>query len=198
MKKQFSYLFVVTATVLLVQETSQLLAGPGSETEVQADPKTIIVTCTGANAVCSPVMNAVGEVVEINPTRIKFNLLGKITETEPVTVRLPQEPGQRSAYKFIPTTGLAAGRTINVVLENVEQPVGTRKADLSVINVYTQRQGQPADKWTTVAELTNVFAPRATVSLKADGIVTVRDPRTKRPVTINLAAQARTDRVRGD
>ena len=193
MKKQFSYLFVAAATVLLVQETAQLFATAGRDIR----PQSQITTCTGSEAVCSPIMNAVGDVVEIDTASLRFTNLGQIAARKPVTIRLPQQSGQRVAYKFTPTAGPAAGRSINVVLENVKQAAGTRRAGLSVINVYTQRQGQAANKWTTVAELTEIPVEQASVSLKADGTVTVTDPRTKKPVTINLAEQAHASRTGG-
>jgi hypothetical protein len=179
------------ATLIVSAFSSEVFAASGRDIA----PQSQITTCTGKEAVCSPVMNAVGDVVEINPASVKFTTLGKITAAKPVTVKLPQTPGQRVGYKFTPTTGSAAGRNINVVLENVKQAAGTRRAGLSVINVYTQHEGQAANKWTTAAELTEIPAQQASVSLKADGTVTVSDPRTKRPVTINLTEQAHAGRT---
>lgn len=124
---------------------------------------------------------------EIDPSSLRFTDLGRITITKSATIEVSQEPGQRIAYRFIPTAGLTAGRTINVILENEKQPAGTSKAGLSAINIYTQRPGQPATSWTLMLKIRDFIDRKATITLKEDGTIIASDPRTKKqPFTIKL------------
>lgn len=61
---------------------------------------------------CKASMSAIGNVAvginpEIGPASLKFIDLGRIKTTKSVTIEVPQEAGQRVAYRSTPAAGSA-------------------------------------------------------------------------------------------
>lgn len=129
-------------------------------------------------------LNAVGDVVVIDLSKLPVKELGRITETKTVDIKMPADEG-KEVLSFIPTVndnkGQLAGKKIWLAIYNQKQRPGSRLADRSVFIFYRHVEGEPKDSWTELARLTTLPGKKVTepqpakLAISANGVIGLGD-----------------------
>lgn len=145
-----------------------------------------VTTCTGGGSNCSVTINAMGDTIELDVTKLPVKELGTISQDKVIKLALPQEENERVVYSYIPSEGELSGKKIYLTLENRPQAPGTRLAGKTVIKLYRQIEGDKVTQWIDVGEITSQAKEGLPVNelpfmFKAGGNIETENPSKKAP-----------------
>jgi hypothetical protein len=117
--------------------------------------------------------NAIGDVVDIDVSRYSVKFLGKVTVDKLVTLALPDTPGEKTVYSFVPAQGDFAGQLVYIVFDYIKPRPGTQIVGKTIVMVYRRIEGTKTTAWTEIANVKltvpNVKLGSIDVTLKPDG-----------------------------
>ena len=112
-----------------------------------------VTTCTGAHSNCNVTINAVGDVITVDVKNTPIKDLGTLSSEKVAELAMPKEPGTHEVYSFTPSEGELTNTKIYLLVQNVEQARGTRRADMNVFKLSRQLPGNKPNEWTEVGDL---------------------------------------------
>lgn len=156
------------------------------------EAKTAVANCGAETVQCSATVNAMGDAVMIDVTKLKITDLGTINADKKVDIALPTTVGSTTAYRFTPSTGESKDVATLVVFENVKQAPGTRLFGKTLIRISRHfepiKEGSP---WIEVGRIEidgkEVEQKEVPVTFKPDGSAVANDPTTKEPMVFPVA-----------
>ena len=112
-----------------------------------------VATCTGGGNQCNVTINAVGDVVTFDIAGYPVKDLGELKADQLITLDLPQQLRGAKVFSFIPTSGDLSGTEIYLLIQNVRQRVGTRRANKTVFKLSRQLMGAQPDQWIELGDI---------------------------------------------
>jgi hypothetical protein len=148
--------------------------------DVQTLQKTAVATCGGPDSSCSAVVNAIGDVVNIDVSTLAVTALGQIGTDKTIDIELPDTVGTQKVYSLTPTQGESMGKRIYIVLDNIAQRPGSRLAGKTVVKMYRQFEGDKKNQWIEVGKIETPAKTlgSAPVTFKPDGTAVWTNPVT--------------------
>lgn len=142
--------------------------------------KTAVIDCAGAGTECAAVINAVGDVVNVNVSSYPVKDLGIISQDKKAPITLPEEPG-KTIYSITPTSGESAKKTIVILFDHTVPRPGSADFFKKVIKIYRQFKGDNPMNWTEVGMISSTEKKLGdvTVTFKTDGTAVYTDPTGK-------------------
>jgi len=167
---------------------SALTAGV-TDINVEVGPITV-QTCVNTAGGCSQVVNAIGDVISIDASKLKVENLGSISAARKLELQLPTQPGTYTSYSFSPTAGELQGKKILVIFDNVAQRAGTKDFGKNIVKIYRQIDGDKANQWVEVGSLSSPKpAASYTFDLASNGTLTTTNQKNMTEVSIKLGTK---------
>lgn len=154
--------------------------------------KTAVVNCGAESVGCIATVNAMGDPVMIDISKLTITDLSTITADKKLDVTLPTQVGSSTAYSFTPSTGESKNSKTLVVFENEKQAPGTRLSGKALIRI--SRHFVPVEEGTSWIEVgrievdgKEVEQKTVPVTFKSDSSAVWVDPKNNEPMVFPLA-----------